>query len=161
MDQQPLLLAALKKAIGIRRIKGVAPVDLAGGQTVAEHLRYIPLGHFHTGNSLAGEGVVRPVFEVMAVAALVVKPGGTVPVLMTLRVIGTVISLIVPYAGPKFHRSVFGQVVSQSLPVQSQPEAVFAHQSAVAANGSQMGPEMQNGHLELSNFFQYSILRKK
>ena len=37
--------------------------------------------------------------------------------------------------GKKLHGGVFGQVVGQPLPVQSQPEAVFPHQRPVAVDG--------------------------
>jgi len=62
----------------------------------------------------------------MAIAALVVHPGGAVASVLPLRVVGTVVALIVPGAGPELRWGVFGQVVGQSLPVKAQTKAVFA-----------------------------------
>ena len=74
MHQQPFFLAPEKKLVGIAGIEVRTPVDLAGGQPVAEHFRHILFRHLHAGNAAAVHAVIRPVFKMVAVAALVVHP---------------------------------------------------------------------------------------
>ncbi|CAN4010851.1 Cell division protein FtsL, partial [Dysosmobacter welbionis] len=100
-----------------------SPVDLAGGQTVAEHLRHIFSRHLHTYDPFAGGAVIRPILKVVAVAALVVEPGGAVSMFLPLGVVWAVIPLEVFRPGKELHRGVLGQVMGQALPVQPQAEA--------------------------------------
>ena len=66
---------------------------------------------------------------------------------LSLLVVGTAVPLKVFYAGPELHRGELGQVVGQPLPVQTQAEAVFPHQGAVAVNNLQMIPKVQTTNL--------------
>ena len=117
MHEQLLLFAILEKLVGVSRLKVLTPVDLAGGQPVAEHLRHIFFRHLHAGNAAAVHAVVRPVFKVVAVAALMVHPGGAVADVPALGVIGAAVSLKIFDAGPELHRRELGQIVGQALPV--------------------------------------------
>ena len=101
---QPTPLSAQKKLIGIARGKGISAVDLAGRQAVTEHFRHIFFRHFHADDSAAIQTVVCPKFKVMAVAALMMHPGGAIAFCLSLGVIGAVITLKVFGTSPKFHR---------------------------------------------------------
>ena len=79
----------------------------------------------------------------VAVAAVVMHPGGAVPEFLPLGVIGAVIALKIFGAGPELHRGVFGQVVGQTLPVEPQAEAVFPYQCPMVIDSFQMAPEIQ------------------
>lgn len=131
-------LGTLKKFPRIRIFKRFAPVDPAGGVPVAEHLCHIFDRHLHPHDAGGAVGllpVVRPVFQMVSVAALVVEPGGGVSLILPLRIVGAAVTLKVSHAHPKFLRRVFGKVVRQTLPIQTQSEAVFANQGTMAANG--------------------------
>ena len=117
MHEQPLLFAILEKLVGVSRLKVLTPVDLAGSQTVAEHLRHIFFRHLHADDALTVDAVIGPVFKMVAVAALVVHPGGAVADVPALGVIGAAVSLKIFDAGPELHRRELGQIVGQSLPV--------------------------------------------
>ena len=93
MDQQPPVLAPEIELVRVTGIEILSPVDLAGGQTVAEHLRHIFSRHLHTYDPLAGGAVIRPILKVVAVAALVVEPGGAVSMFLPLGVVWAVIPL--------------------------------------------------------------------
>ena len=101
VEQQPTPLSAQKKLIGIARGKGISAVDLAGRQAVTEHFRHIFFRHFHADDSAAIQTVVCPKFKVMAVAALMMHPGGAIAFCLSLGVIGAVITLKVFGTSPK------------------------------------------------------------
>ena len=147
MHEQPLLFAILEKLVGVSRLKVLTPVDLAGGQTVTEHLRYIFFRHLHADDALAADTVIGPIFKMVAVAALVVHPGGAVPFVPTLGVVGAAVPLKIFDTGPELHRGELGQIVGQALPVKPQTEAVLPHQSPMALDRFQMPPEIHTLHL--------------
>ena len=155
MDQQPPSLALQEEGVGVAGLKVLSPVDLAGRQTVAEHLRHIFLRHLHAADAAAVPQVVRPVLKVVAVAALVVHPGAAVALGLPLGVVGTVVPLEVADAHPELPGGVLGEVVGQPLPVEPQAEAVPADQPAVMIDGVEMLPEMHGGLLR-SEFVQPS-----
>lgn len=160
MEKQPSIFAPQEKLIGMAVVIIPALVNLAGGETVAEHLRHISSRHLHAADAAAVPLVIRPIFKVVPVAALVVEPCGAVAKLFSLGVVRAVIPLEVTDACPELHWGVFGQVVGQALPVQPQAEAIFPHQGAVAVDGFQMAPKVQNDHLVLSEG-EYSTKRRK
>ena len=71
--------------------------------------------------------------------------------LFSLRIVGTVVTLKILDTSPELHGRILGQIMRQSLPVQSQPETVFPHQRPMAVDSFQMIPEMQGRHLETQN----------
>ena len=79
------------------------------------------------------------------VAALVMHPGLTVALILTLRRIGAAGSLVVFDPLPELCGREFAQVVGQPLTVQPYPEAALAHQRPVVCHGFQMAPEI-HGH---------------
>ncbi|MPM45473.1 hypothetical protein SDC9_92160 [bioreactor metagenome] len=128
----------MKEFPRVRIFKCLAPIDPTGGVPVAEHLRHIFYGHLHAHHAGGAVGllpVIRPVFQMMPVAALVVKPGGGVSFVLPLRVVGAAVALEILDAHPEFLRRVFGKIVCQTLPIQAQTEAVSANQGAVAVDG--------------------------
>ena len=92
--------------------------------------------------AVPGDTVIDPVFKVVAVAALVVQPGQTDAVFQTLLIVGAAPALIVFAAAPEFRRAVFGEVVGQALPHQTQLQAIAADQPAVTIHGMEMGAEL-------------------
>ena len=142
MDQQPLFLAPEEEFVGIAEVKVLAPVDLAGGQTVAEHLRHIFSRHLHTYDPFAGGAVIRPILKVVAVAALMVQPRQADAVFLALLVVGTAVPLVIPGAAPELRGTIFAQIMGQALPHQPQPQAVVPHQTPVAAYRAQMLPDV-------------------
>ena len=128
----------LKKFPRVRVIKCLAPIDPTGGVPVTEHLRHIFDGHLHAHDAEGAVGllpVVRPVFQMVPVAALMVEPSGRVALVLSLRVVGTAVALKIFRTHTKFQRRVFGKVVCQALPIQAQTEAVLADPGAVAVDG--------------------------
>ena len=67
----------------------VAHIDLGCGNAVAEHLGDVSQRHLNGANNLINGRVIRPVFKVMAVSALVVHPCVGVALDLTLAVVGT------------------------------------------------------------------------
>ena len=96
--------------------------------------------HLHALDAL--RAVVRPELEVVAVAALVVHPGGAVPAGLALGVVGAVVPLEVLYPGQELHGGVLAEIVGQPLPIEPQTKAVFPHQRPVMIHGFQMAPEV-------------------
>ena len=160
MEEELTLFAPLEKLIGVAVVIIVPLVDLAGGKAVTEHFRHVFLRHFHAADAAAILLIVGPVFEMMAIPALMVEPGGAVAEELALLVVGTVVSLKVLCARPELHGRKLGEVMGQALPVQAQAEAVFPHEGPVAAYGFQMFEEVQNTSPQsriVSS--QYSIMR--
>lgn len=94
---------------------------------VAEHLGHVLLRHLAAADvdgAVLAAAVIDPVFEVVAVAALVVQPGQTDAVFQALLIVGAAPALIVFAAAPEFRRAVFGEVVGQALPHQTQLQAI-------------------------------------
>ena len=147
MQQQAAVLALQEEGIGVAGGEVLAPVDLAGGQPVAEHLRHVLLRHLHAADAAAVPQVVRPVLKVVAVAALVVHPGAAAALGLPLGVVGAAVPLEVPDAHPELPGGVLGEVMSQALPVEPQAEAVPADQPPVMIDGVEMLPEMHGGFL--------------
>lgn len=145
MEQEALVPAPEKEFVGVAGVEVRPPVDLAGGQTVAEHLRHVFCRHLHALDALWT--VVRPELEVVAVAALVVHPGGAVSPGLALGVVGAMVPLEVLHPGPELHRGVLAEIVGQPLPVQPQSEAVFPHQRPMMIHGFQMAPEVHGPRL--------------
>ena len=128
------------EGIGVR--VGAAVVNFTGGDAVHDHLHKEFARHRHGAVDLRLRVDVRPVFVVVAVAALVVHPCGGVAVELALIGVRAARALIVFCAGPELCGGVFGQVVRQAAPIQPDAEAVTAHLPAVARDGTEMFPWM-------------------
>jgi hypothetical protein len=74
-------------------------------------------------------------------------PGGTVAKGFSLGVIGTVIALEIFHAGPEFRGGVFGQIMGQTLPIQTKAETIFPNQCPVMIDCFQMAPKIHVLHL--------------
>ena len=125
-----------------RRSVGVVPaaVDLACGNTVHDHFQQKFHRHGNGTVFLGSRQQIRPVFKVMAVAALVVHPRLGITHILTLGSIGTAVSLIIPRTGKEFRRAVFGQIVHQSAAVQAHLKTMLHDQMTVACDGFEMSP---------------------
>ena len=124
----------------IRRGVGVLVLEVgpARRDAVAEHLGDVAQRHFapaHVDLAVVADTVVDPVFKVVAVAPLVVQPRQTHAVFQALLVVGAAPALVVFYAPPKLRGAVFAQVVGQTLPHQTQLEAIVPHQAPVTVDG--------------------------
>ena len=131
-------------------------VIFAGADTVNDHLRHILFRHLapaHGHCAVRGDTVVDPVFEVVAVAALVVQPGNAHAVFPALLVIGTAEALVILGAPPELRGAVFAQIVQKTLPIQTQPETVVPYQTAVTVYGFQMLPNVHFPALQLQDRF--------
>ena len=138
-------LGAVKVVVGGGVGVFFALVDPAGGDAVAEHLRYIFFRHFaaaHGHGAVGADAVVDPVLEVMAVAALVVQPGQAHAGFAALLVVGAAKALVILGAAPELRGAVLAQVMGEALPIQAQTKAVVPHQAAVASDGFQMFPNV-------------------
>ena len=134
----PQVLAPLVVVVGGGVRICVALIDPAGGDPVAEHLRHIFFRHFASADidgPILPAAVVDPVLKVVAVAPLVVQPRQTHAVFQALLVVGAAPALVVFYAPPKLRGAVFAQVVGQTLPHQTQLEAIVPHQAPVTVDG--------------------------
>ena len=117
----------------------LAVVDAAGGNAVAEHFCHISFGHLHRLNFFAGNLTeIRPIFGVMLIASLVVKPCGAIAFFAPFCIIGTAEALIVFAAPQKFHRAIFGKIVAKPLSVKSQTETVSHDKVSVPRDRSEM-----------------------
>ena len=119
----------------------VALIDLAGGDTVAEHLGHVLERHFapaHEDLTVVADAVVDPVFKVMAVAPLVVEPGEAHAVFAPLGVVRAAVALIILDAAPEFRGAVLAYVMRQPLIVQAEAKTVLPHQMAMMRDGLKM-----------------------
>lgn len=140
----------------IRRGVGVflAQIDAACRDAVAEHLRHIAQRHgvaLKADNAVRPHAVVDPVFQVVAVAALVVQPGQGDAGGLALGVVGTAIALVVLRAGDELRRGVFAQIVGQPLIDKAQLHTVIADQIAVPGNGVEVLDGMHGVLLPFQN----------
>ena len=124
-------------------------VGHTGGPSVHDHFNQVFSGHME-GFIIPGfPADVRPIFIMMAVAALMVHPGFAVTLDLPLCGVGTAVALVVFCAVPKFHKGIFGQVVGQTLPIQTYPEAAAHYDQAVLGDGLEMLPNF-HGFLQLA-----------
>ena len=118
---------------------GVSQIGAGGADPVHDHFRDIAAGHFCAHDHVfAVERIVDPVFKMVKVAAFVVEPGGGHADVLPFRVIRAAGSLIIKGADQKFRRSIFGEIVQESLPVQTDLEAVLTHHPFVAGDRPEM-----------------------
>jgi hypothetical protein len=91
-------------------------------------------------------GNVNPILIMVLVPALMVKPGPGIPHSLTLRCIGAAVSLIIPYPGPELLRTVLGEIMGKSLPVQANLKTMLPDQVSVPCNGRKMVPYITDFH---------------
>ena len=125
-----------------RHIVGVliAVVDAACRYPVTEHLQHVAERHLDAVHrpGLFADPVVRPVFQMVLVASLVMHPGRGVAEITALRIIRTPEPLVVFHARKKLFRRILRQIVGQALPVQTKTEAVVHDEQPVAGDGPEM-----------------------
>ncbi len=91
-------------------------INLACSNTVAKHFGNIADWHFY-GHNLFFDGViVRPIFKMMFISSLVMKPRGAVTVNISFCLIGTACTDIVFYPLDKFGGRIFRKVMAYTLP---------------------------------------------
>lgn len=134
-QEQTLVFAMTEEFVWVAELEGIAPIGPAGRQPVAEHFSHVFYWHIDAHNAVTADAVIRPVFEMVAIPAFMMEPGGAITLCPSLGIVGTVVALIVFDASQKLHRGVFGKIVGQPLPVEPQPEAVFSHQCSVVVDG--------------------------
>lgn len=123
-------------------------VHPGGGDPVHHHLHHVPERHLHAQESLlpVSRPHIHPVFKMVPVAPLVVKPGLRVSLLLPLRRVGAPGSLVIPHADGKLRPAVFGEIVEKSLAIKADPEAVLHHQPLVNGNRLKMSPDILDLH---------------
>ena len=148
VDRADLLCSGALEILERTRLRIlVLHVDLAGGDTVAEHLGKEAYGHLHRLVSAGLGVVVPPVFEVVAVAPLVVHPCKGIAKRLPFRFVGAALAvLIVADAGEKFCGAVFGEIVPQPLPENAGFAAVPDDHVPMACDGAKMSPECVPAH---------------
>ena len=134
--QQVVVLAAViivpGRGVGVLAAEIVA----ARGDAVADHLGHIPARHAHAGHGVvAVRRVVDPIFQVVAVAPLVVQPGGAVAFGLALGVVGAAAALPVFGPGQELDRRELAQIMREALPVQPAAEAVAHDPHFVVVDG--------------------------
>ena len=121
----------------------LALIDLARADAVAEHLDKVLFRHFYRGHHMRDGIIVRPVFKVMTVAALVVHPGKRIAVVRTLQLVGAAAAAcIMLNARDKFGRGEFGYIMPESAPRNTGFAAVDEYGAAVACDGGKMSEEI-------------------
>ena len=119
-----------------------ALVYLACGHSVTEHLDNIFKRHFDRLHPSSRRLVVGPIFKMVPVSALVVHPGGRIPVLLALLLVGTAGALKIPDSCQKLGRAVLGQVVPKPLPKNSRLATMLDNGVAVPRYRSEMLPSV-------------------
>ena len=114
-------------------------IRTAGSHSVAYHLNDVFLRH-SDGHPLAVNHVI-PVFPVMPVSSLVMEPSGGEAVEFLLINVGGPPSLKVFYRYKEFGRAVLGEIMGQSLHVETAGKTVFHDFPAMCADRIQMFPE--------------------
>lgn len=125
---------------GERVIVIVTVIILTGGDAVAEHLYNIAGWHRHALKSFVRvDRHIDPVFKMMTVPSLVMKPGGGIALCYFLAVIGTSFStLIILYSLNKLGWGIFGPVMHDTLFVKPGFKAVVADKLLVMKDRPQM-----------------------
>ena len=121
------------------KIKLSSLINHRCSNTVAKHFNDIFYGHFHARKPVVScGGIINPVFQMVLVAALMVKPGAAVAFYRALHLIGAAVPLIVFGAVDEFDRGIFGKVVRQPLPIKAYLEAVLSDKGPMMVNRFEM-----------------------
>lgn len=99
----------------------VFEINLAGRHAVAEHFDDIVKRHGLSADSFGA--VVDPEFPVMRIAAFMMEPGIGKALGFFLRIDRRAEALVIAKAGFQFRRRVFGQVMAETLAIQSAAKA--------------------------------------
>ena len=146
MDQ--IVIAGMQ--IIIQRVAipiGGAAVGFAGRHAIAKHFHHIFDGHLHARKPVATHRrILDPIFQMVPVSPFVVQPCAAVAFGGPFRFIGAAVSLIIPYTGPELLRTVLGEIMGNSLPVQANLEAMLPDQVSVPCNGRKMVPYITDFH---------------
>ena len=104
-------------------------IDSAGCNPVHNHLYHILERHFIANQPrFLIFGNINPIFKMVFIASLMMQPCLRKSHNLPFSRIGASGSLIEIHSGPEFFRTVFRQIVKQSLTVQSYLKAVFHNQ---------------------------------
>ena len=111
---------------------------------IHKHFDHIAPRHryrFHSRPGLCFIGtIVNPVFIVMFVPALMVQPCSRIACRLPFRIVRTSVSLVIFDSYQKLRRSIFGQVVQQSLTVQPYRKTAFQYQICMVCDCFKMSP---------------------
>ena len=112
-----IVLIAGKIFIGGRVRIGLSLIDLGGGDAVHHHLRQIIDRHLYAHDLpvILFSGHIRPVFKMMLIAALMVKPSPGKSLFFLFRRVGAPVALIIQHAGAEFLPGILGQIMEKSL----------------------------------------------
>ena len=122
-------------------------IGLAGGDAVHHHLRQIFPRHGE-GFILPGVHIhIRPVFVVVAVAALMMHPCLAEALVLPLGGIGAAVALIVFCPDGEFRGRIFGKIMGQPLPVKPHLKAASHYQNTMVGYGLEMLPSFHQNSL--------------
>ena len=78
----------------------------------------------------------------VAVAPLVVQPGGRIAEKLALTLVGAAVALVVSRAGEEFGRAILGEVVKKTLPADARAKAMRHYLMPMARDGDKMQKRM-------------------
>ncbi len=134
----------LKIIDGVRILVFFFIIYLTCRHSVAKHFRNVPKGHFD-GNYLPFlRIVVCPILKMMAISALMVKPGSRIALFFSLAHVGAADTLIVFRSVPEFAGGIFRHIVPKPLPAYSCLKAMLYHLMAMLCYGYKMFYGMHN-----------------
>ena len=138
----PTLTTALK--VGKRMGGGIrlSRINFACRNAVAEHFHHVSKGHFNGTVAFFHRMNIYPIFKVVAVSALVVKPRTRVAHSFSFSLVGASCAKIVLCSGKKFGWCVFREVVEEPLKADTGAKAVTDHGVAVLGDGVKMAEGM-------------------
>ena len=116
----PLHEIIIRIAVGIV----FSVVSLACRQSVAKHLLDVPDRHFHRLQLSCFRVIVRPIFKVMAVPALMVHPRHRISRCFSFGFVGTSVTLKILCSGDKLRRRILRQIVPKPLEKYTCPDTV-------------------------------------
>ena len=118
-------------------------IGLGRGKPVAEHFFDEDEGHRGYVDFLSVPVEFRPVFEMMAVSSLMVKPGGGIAFILTLGYGRTAFAVgKIFYSVDKFRRRKFGNIVKKTAKRDTRLYAVKEDEFFVVKNDFQMPDEL-------------------
>ena len=125
-----------------RRIRiRLALVDLAGRQTITDHLRQKAPWHWHRHIAVLCRIVIRPVFPVMTVAPFMMHPGKGIPIGLAFILCRRMGAVKKADALGKFRYPIFGKIMPEALPENPGFGAVRNDLMAMPCDGLEMSPE--------------------
>ena len=134
----------IRKRVSVRISRAV--IYFGSGYSVHKHFYYIAVRHrrrFHSRPDTALIcTVINPILIMVPVPPFVMQPCRRVTDRLPFRIVRTAIALKIPGSHDKFRGQIFGQIMQQSLPVQSDRKTAFHYKILMIRNRFQMFPCM-------------------